>query len=256
MIEIEGFINIIWKPGQREAWGPKFRRISLAYNRAEYETVKRGMRQACTIHIDMGNLQQYMDELSKDGLVFTPIARSGIYQGFAHKHAPVVEGKPSYWFGCVTRTAELGEKFRQAESKGVDHKTAGLMLGFPECCVDSFVQNFPKNYDPVPLIEVDGAGYPACNVMLRYFGIRIVSHFPCSLKCEETKKVGEVWLSVMEDIDKEAASWALDLLSAPMTWNSYHGVVEVDTPYFLGVTHTFPFLDKPRVVKWRGDQHG
>jgi hypothetical protein len=37
-----------------------------------------------------------------------------------------------------------------------------------------------------------------------------------------------------------------------MTWNSYHGVVQVETPYFIGVVNSFPFVKKPKIIDWEG----
>jgi len=88
--------------------------------------------------------------------------------------------------------------------------------------------------------------------MLRYFGARITSHFSCSPTCEKTREIGQVWFKVMKEIDKKLAEELYDLLSTPLTWNSYHGVVQIETPYFVGLTHTFPLLEKKRVIEWKG----
>jgi hypothetical protein len=40
-----------------------------------------------------------------------------------------------------------------------------------------------------------------------------------------------------------------------MTWNSYHGVVQVETPYFIGVVNGFPFAEKPKIINWNQDNN-
>jgi hypothetical protein len=64
--------------------------------------------------------------------------------------------------------------------------------------------------------------------------------------------MGQKWLEVMKKIDKELTKEFYNLLMGPMVWNSYHGVVQVDTPYFIGLTHTFPYLEKPRIIEYQG----
>ena len=102
---------------------------------------------------------------------------------------------------------------------------------------------------PVPNLDGRVKGYPEANCLLRYFGARIVSHLPCSPVCEGTRKVGVRWLEIMRDIDEEAAGWLVKLLSSETTWDSYHGVVQVETPYFIGVTHSFPYMERHRVIE-------
>jgi len=271
---VSSFIRIMPKQGHEE-WMVKLGRMGILFREAEYQMVKQGYRPAAVIHIDQNNLEQMWDKINKDGLVFTPILKSGYYEGFAHKHKPVVPGEPFFWYGSLTRTYEDGQKFKKAEEKG-DHKTIGSLLGYPECCVKYFIKTFPINYDPIWLHTRSAhsssvrkirraswqtgtrpsglkiTGYPECNQMLRYFGARITSHFSCSPTCEKTKQIGEKWLKVMEEIDKELTKELYDLLAGPVIWNSYHGVVQVETPYFIGLTHTFPLIEKPRIIEWRG----
>lgn len=249
-MEVKDFTRIIWKKG-KENLGRQLTQASRLFNDCEYQTVVEGRRLATTTHITLENLPQTLEKLNRDGLVFTPCKRSGFYQGFAHKHKEVKPGDPYYWFGCITKKVEDGEAFKEAEKVG-DHSLMGKMLGYPECCTEYFKQNFPKNYDPVWLNHDDVPdGEPVANILLRYFGIRIVSHLACSPYCEQSIKVGRERVELMRKMAPELTDWLLEFLALPMTWNSYHGVVEVDTPNFLGLTHTFPIMSKPRVIAWR-----
>lgn len=249
-MEVKDFTRIIWKKGQENV-GRQLTQASRLFHDCEYQTVVEGQRQATTTHVTMENLAQMVDKLNKGGLVFTPCKRSGFYQGFAHEHKRVRPGEPYFWFGCITKTVEAGEEFKEAEKKS-DHAAMGKMLGYPECCVEYFKENFHKNYDPVWLNHNDVPdGEPVANILLRYFGLRIVSHLACSPYCKQTIKVGKKRIELMRKMDPESTEWLLGFLSSPMTWNSYHGVVEVDTANFLGLTHTFPIIGKPRIIRWR-----
>ncbi len=248
---ISSFVRIMPKQGHEE-WMAKLGQIGIMFHETEYQMVKQGYRRAAIIHINPDNLEQMLEKINKDKLVYTPILKSGCYEGFAHKHKPVVPGEPFYWYGSLTQTYEDGQKFKKAENEG-NHKTIGSLLGYPECCSEYFTKNFPINYDPIWL-DKEGkvTGYPECNQMLRYFGIRITSHLSCSPTCEATKKIGQIWLKVMKGIDKDVTETLYDLLATKLTWNSYHGVVQVETPYFIGLTQTFPLLEKARIIEWKG----
>lgn len=251
---VSNFLRIIPKQGC-EDWMIKLNEMSRLVIEAEYQMVKKGYRPAATVHVYPEMLDQQLQRFNKDGLIFTPLRKAGYAQGYLHSHKPVKPGEPFYWYGCLTRTKEDGEKFKKADLIGIngrpDHITIGKMLGFPECCCKYFDKNFPKNYDTVWLgREGKVKGYPECNVLLRYFGARIIHHLSCSPTCKESKKIGQIWLEVMREIDKNLTEEIYDLLAGPIIWDSYHGVVQVETPYFVGLTHTFPFLKKPRVIKW------
>ena len=248
---VSSFVRTMPKQGH-EQWMAKLGRMGMMFQEAEHQMVKQGFRKAAIIHVDQNNLEEMWEKINKDKLVFTPILKSGYYEGFAHKHKAVVPGEPFFWYGSLTRTYEDGQKFKKAE-KEQHHNTIGLLLGYPECCSKYFTKNFPINYDPIWLgKEGKVTGYPECNQMLRYFGARITSHFSCSPTCEATRKIGQLWFKVMKGIDKDSAKELYDLLAGPITWDSYHGVVQVETPYFVGLTHTFPLIEKPRIIEWKG----
>ncbi len=248
-MEVTGFVRVLEKQGHR-GWKNRLAEMAGLFCEAEYEMVRQGHRAGAIIHVGEENYQKMTERMSKDGLVFTPFLKSGHYQGFSHQHKPVRPGEPYYWYGSLTRTYDEGQEFKKANEKN-DHMAYGRFLGYPECCSKYFVKNFPINYDPIWMDrEGDISGYPEANQMLRYFGARITSHFSCSPTCEETKKIGRVWLDVMKGIDEKLTSELYDILSGKMTWDSYHGVVEVETPYFVGVTHTYPLIEKPRKIRW------
>ena len=241
------------------------------YARCELETVKNGVRRATTWHIDMNNLVNTFDMINNHELVFTPIAQSGYYEGFSHCHRPVIPGKPSYWYGSLTKTVEDGELFKtasNASSQDEVHTPIGELLGYPKCCTKKFISEWKTgNYDAMYQIaeQTEGAEITetetkkvctihdigTCSVnspLLRYFGIRVIPHFPCGLKCKESHKLAQKWLKIMDDIDSDATNDLKALLQCIESWDSLNGIVEVDTPYFRGITHTYPYLGQHRII--------
>lgn len=272
MMEIQPFTRIVWKTQKsKDKWNDKINAINAAYTKCELETVIRGMRRATTYHIDMNNLEHAFKLLNENSLIFTPIAQSGYYQGFSHKHRPVEAGKPSYWYGSLTKTKEDGELFKLASNEKTQdgvHTPIGELLDYPKCCIKKFISIWKTgNYDGMyeiaeqtedtdithkndaEICTIQDIGkYSINSPLLRYFGIRAIAHFPCNLKCEESYTIAQKWLKVMDTIDPDASNDLKELLDNINSWNSLNGVVEVDTPYFKGISHTYPYLGKNRII--------
>jgi hypothetical protein len=245
-LEINNFTRIIYKVGCGD-YASTVSKLSSLYHLAEYETVKQGVRKATTIHIDSPKLIERVNEIERDGLVFTPLRASGYFQGFGG-HKPVIPDKPFYYYGCVTRTHEDGVKFKTADTRA-DHRIIGELLGYPKCCTEYFSTNFSTNTDPMWLNDTNFSGYYECNDLLKYFGIRVGGHFSCSPRCLDTKIVNGFWIELMKKLDPETTNSLIELLNSDMTWDSYHGVVEIKTPYFMGEASTFPLMQK-RIIHY------
>lgn len=250
-MKIQDFTRIIPKQGHEE-WPNKLGQMIALFYQAEYQTVKKKLRTAAIIHVNSNNLQTFLEKVNKDQLVFTFIRKTALFNGFSSLVKPVKEGEPFIWIGCLTRTYKEGEKFKEADLKN-DHRTVGQMLGYPDCCIDYFISTFP--IDPCPIwvnLEGEIKGYPECNGMLRYFGPIITAHLSCSPTCQATREIGKTWFKVMQEIDKDLANEIYNLLTGPITWNSYHGVIQIETPYFVGLNSGLFILKKPRIIKWQG----
>jgi len=271
--EINGFTRIVWKNQKsKDEWNNKLIKVTDLYNKLEFETLKRDVRRACTIHVNMNNLGNIINKLNKEDMIFTPITKSASYQGFSHKHIVPKPDQPSHWYGCVTKNIEDAEAFKIASNSNNNddtHIPIGELLGFPKCCSRRFTEIWKTgNYDGMFEIAKETTDselkeynnkivctindidkYSITSPLLRYFGIRIISHFPCQLKCNKSLDVANKWLDIMYDIDNDTAGWLVDILGQIETWDSLNGVVEVHTPHFVGITHTYPLLNKNRIIK-------
>lgn len=276
MIDMNPTTRIIyWNKEFEDTWSKRIKKISETFNTAEFLTCKLGMRRVYVYHVNSTRFDDSYEFLRENDLVFYPTDKSGVYQGFSHKHLPVEEGKPYTLYGAVVKRGDkrAGELFVEySKSQPVNHRGIAKLLSYPETCTEWFAENWGKpSVDPMyeaamntPDINkldmegVDGVGvtaHPFCNQMLRYFGVRITPHLPCSMQCEETIEWGEKWFKVMQKIDKDAAKWAWELLSAPLTWDCYKGIAIIDTPFFRGVTNSDGTLKKRVIVNrgWEGD---
>jgi len=243
-IDLAPFARVQWKdPESRQEWEPILHQAVEAYNDAELETVRLGWRRCTTQHFNPSTMTEDIKRLK--GLAYLPIRRVGVYQGFAHKHPIVVEGKPWNYFGVVGRTTEDAWDFVEATAKD-DHRAMGDLLGYPKCCQDFFSTVWMAGFiDPVwqaaertegAKIEGNTVGISSSLTFdgLRYVGIRMVPHLPCSFSCQGSGEIAEKW-QLLEGMDTVAK-----LLALPITWSCLNGIALVSTPHFQVSTNSNP----------------
>lgn len=261
-IDVPPFTRLVWNSDDaRRRYEHVLSKAASLHDKAEYEMVRRGKRKCGTLHLAPHNFHILSERLQKDGMVWLPIQWSKSYSGFSHYHLPTTVGDPnSSCYGVIARNMEDAEAFRTASAYNgrnagkVDHEIIGELLGFPPCCAKNFVDKWAEGFfDPVwqsaigtktsrvvkdRVVEVEG--HIHTNQMLRYFGFRTTSHFPCSLDCEATKEVGEVWLDVMKKMDADLADLLVEILEMPLIWSCLHGIAIVETPIFTIITNSLP----------------
>ena len=243
-IDLAPFARVQWKDAEsRKEWEPVVKLATQAYNRAELETVRQGWRRCTTQHFNPSTMTEDIKRLK--GLAFLPIRRVGVYQGFAHKHPAVEEGKPWSYFGAVGKTIEDAWDFVEANHLG-DHKRIGDLLGYPKCCQEFFSTVWMDGFiDPVwqAAERTEGAKIAGNTIGisssmsfdgLRYVGIRMVPHLPCSFSCEGSQEMAEKW-ALLDGMDTTAR-----LLNLPITWSCLNGIAIVETPFFRISTNSNP----------------
>jgi hypothetical protein len=79
---------------------------------------------------------------------------------------------------------------------------------------------------------------------LRYIGIRVGFHIPCSFACKETIAVGQQRMDLMRAKNEGSAKLLVSLLSMPISWDCYHGAAIVRTPIFYIITSSCPSINR------------
>ncbi|MCD5384873.1 MAG: hypothetical protein LRZ94_00975 [Candidatus Pacebacteria bacterium] len=249
---IKDFTRIMPKKGCEE-WIKKLGEMSALFSNTEYETIKRGLRRIAIIRVSPDNLNLFLEKINKDRLLFTPVLKVAESSSFSILNKSIKPGDPFSWEGFLSRNNKDAQKFKKYYLEN-DHIGIGEMLDYPKCCTDHFIRTFL--IDPCPIWEgVSGKvkGYPESNRLIRYFGPVITAHISCSPDCKETKKMGKEWFKIMKNIDSKLADEMYQLLAGPMVWNSYHGVVQVETPYFIGLNSAYYIPKEPRIIEWLGE---
>jgi len=212
-----------------------YRNLTAQVSRAEIETVRDGLRPCATVQLTPSTFAWDLRVLLDFGLVFLPIRECRCYSGFAHRFYPPEPGQPSAVFGAVSRERDLAEEFKRAFEEH-DDRRMGELLGYPECDIQFFCENFGKDPDPLYLIgentegaELDGdvlrvPAYPQNNILLRYMGLRVIPHFPCSYLCKASLEFSEKFLRY---IDRSI----LEILGRETLWDRMKGVVVVENEF-------------------------
>jgi len=257
-----------WDAETRDLWKPRLDRIRNAYHKTEFLYTKLGYRKVYVYHVRSQDFEKSYDLLRENNMIFYPMRRTAVYQGFSHHHPKPKEGEPFFVYGVVSKKKNkyYAEKFIEySKETEPNHYEIGKLLGYPECCLKFFDETWDKvSIDPIyeaalntqncvvtdnNAVEVECSPYT--NNMLRYFGIRIIPHLTHSFDCKRSIRMGKIWHQIMRSVDEEAADWAYELLSSECTWDCYKGVAIIDTPYFRGVTNSDPVLNK-KIVKNKG----
>lgn len=248
--DMPAFTRTIWANQiARDVWNPRIQRISQAWQVIEREAVLAEIKAACLQVLSPEELISVSKWAVVHGLVCLPLEMGGVSSSYASRHVPLVKGE-DFTYRVVIASLEKANAFEHYHKAKNDDKI-GALLGFPPCCRDFFdwawnSQNWvdvtlpqaTKDFDS-PLIKVTGP--LECNLLLRWLGIRSVSHLPCSFDCKDSEIVGRELQVVGANCGyAEEMAWLKDILSWPMQWSSLHGVATITTPVFRLVVDTTP----------------
>lgn len=233
----------------KDIWSPKIELAAKAYRQLEIMSVVHGFRQCTTAHVNPNNIITQLNYFASMGLVYLPIRKVGAYTGFSHYHPPVKEGEQTYLFGVLARNIQDANTWKNANLNR-DHQTMGELLGYPQCCREFFSNTWVQGYhDPIfqqaenckseniknkkdDFIRLKSALSWESSSMLRYIGVRITPHIPCSHDCGATKKIAQSWIELGEQLNIEGLDELKNLLKMPTQWDANHGIANITTPVF------------------------
>lgn len=286
-IEIESFtsINFVSREAE-EVWQPTIQDCSQLVQELELLSVAADQRKCAWRTVKTSEVWQLTRKCLDIGLSIYPIENIGSWgQGFTHKTQPAVEGKPMSTYCVITKKIEYANEYCEAFKNG-DHGKQGELLGFPICCTGFFMKNWPEYFDPVwqsglntygdqfdnitefghdaqsmiertndrRLIELNKDHCVAySNPILRYIGLRVGFHIPCSFNCEKTNEIANerMW-GIKQKKDTETFAMLTALLSMPMEWSLLHGVALIKTPIFYVRANSMPTEEK-YTIRLHGD---
>jgi len=197
----------------------------------EFQLIKDGYRKCNFLHIDPMNPES-MRIIVENNFKYRVLEQVRRYSGFAHKHYKPRNMQEALLFAAVCIDDKSLDKFSKAYMRG-DHKTIGLMLGYPKCDVKFFVKHWGKHLDLIypsamnskrsgDIVYFD----PRLNIMLRYVGARIIPHFPCNFQCRKAIEFAEIILEYLRKDNPTYTSKLLELLSKPLIFSQVNGIIQ------------------------------
>lgn len=137
------------------------------------------------------------------------------------------------YFAYISKTQSKAEKAKYLEASQKDREL-GLLLGYPECCVDFFIKNAEerkqKSFDFIPSILKNSYGFKfpwQNNIAVRYFDLALINHFPHSFECENSKKLADKYLEVIKKHDKRLGEDIPELLKCAVIYTENKGIFAI-----------------------------
>jgi hypothetical protein len=135
-----------------------------------------------------------------------------------------INDKEGMYFVYISKDELLAYRTAYFEIKS-DHFNLGRILGYPECCSRFFENQFPvqsksdNNYE-IPVLNNSSQGkYHFFNNIFIRDKFCLLSHFPCSLSCEQSMKIAKNNLKMIKGNHPELAKVIVSELKKPVTVN-------------------------------------
>lgn len=251
----EQWMRTAWASERAKAvWAPRLSAVTRVLGEIELETALCGQRSAM--------LFRTPEELP--ALTAQAIARNCATLVLG------LEGAPRLPYQGASTQYRAGQafKFRVVVTRDVeqwkayaanDESAIAQALGYPACCSAFYRQIWVDGGwrdTTLPMYRRSKTmGTPHGNILLRWAGVRMVRHLPCSFDCPHTEIVGRVTEVTGRELGYDAEmDWALEMLAWPVEWSSLHGIAEITTPVFKMSTNTDPLASK-HVVRRDGDRY-
>ena len=206
--------GVQWVAGHREKWAPILQAAQAAWSELELVSVSERLRDSALVHLEPEEIPSAAADTARAGLALSILERGPDGTFRAAVHVPGLAGEwHRAWAAC-------------------DHQAIGRMLGFPDCCREFFARAWAgtSDRDITPAMgSVDGPWQ--ANTMLRWLGVRLVPHLPCSADCAKTIANAEGYLAMGARLGIDLGPLET-LLRLPVTHDALNGVVMVSTPHF------------------------
>lgn len=258
---LSDFTRLIWTSAQaREVWAPRINNINEAWARIERWAVVEGARTSALTFFEASYLPEASMWAASHGLMLLPLARVGVADQYSA--TPKLVDESGRWqYRAVLTRPEFAKQWLEAwqdtgeggRYRGTNNRAIGQLLGYPPCCIDFFERVWVKGgsvdttWDmalgtPSGAMQGDTirvSGPSECNILLRWLGVRLVAHLPCSFSCEATTKMARDFAEVGRQRHfGEWVDWMYEMLEWPVEWSALHGVAEVRTPVVTISTRT------------------
>lgn len=204
---------------ERSVWEPALRQAQTAWSELEVASVSSGVRDSALLVLTADEIGQASADCAFNGLQASVVGRCG--DGFRVAiHRP---GLSATWHRAWMAS---------------DDDLIGSMLGFPKCCRDFFLREWRDrgSYDVTHAMSTLDGPWQS-NILMRWMGVRLVPHLPCSASCSATLDLAERYLAVAQETGIDVSPLKA-ILSLPVTHDALNGVAIISTPHFRFMAST------------------
>ena len=249
--KLDEFVRTSWVSGAaRDKWAPIFNDLSNKFIYWERAVVEAGFRRIALQQTD--DLVALMNDTMEKGLSVVPLEKVNWSSHYQSQSATFDPKLPHGYKVAIGKQVDV-RRFNTAYHDG-DNERMGALLGYPECCREFFLKYWVREqwfdttwpmvgYDDKPTVQYKQLD-PRNNILLRWLGLRSVSHLPCSFTCQDTRGAAEAYRKVAK---VEDWNQLMDILSWPVEWNSLHGIAQIITPVCKITTATDALAQKRTV---------
>lgn len=288
----ENFTDVLYKEqfaDKREQYENLREKIVNAFVKIELLSVIEGTREAHLNFYTPEELERKREEYKEHGLIIIPLNKEANNRNgkYGNHSVPYTGGDNFIWRSIITRP-EHEQKWKDTwndRSKNVYHGEylIGRGLGYPDCCsrfftrvwmqdsgIDTTWQQAVNTLAPFTNEEeytCKLANYTGTHVelpestpiwasnLLRWAGMKIVTHLPCSFNCKESKRIAleNLGLATKYGFGYEYNKLC-EMLDWDIKWSAHVGVATIETPVFVINTAT-DITTEPYVVHKKGHKN-
>lgn len=281
------FTNITYKQQfleKQNEYNTLLSRISTAYNTVEYLNVVEGTRDAHLMFIKSNEVEIKTEQFKKYGLSIVLLNKEADNtNGNYGNHSKDYDGGPSYvWRSIVTKDVTKWKDIWNTRDNNVllGEYLVGKGLGYPDCCskfftqvwmsdggIDTTWQQALSTVHPIKQVEQKDSWWQFSNTqettlelpdttpiwasnLLRWAGLKLVAHLPCSFDCKESKRIAleNIGIATKHGFGNEYNKLC-QMLDWEITWTAQYGVATIETPVFVITTATDVTTEKYTVIK-------
>lgn len=245
---LDDFTRVAWVSAEAQhVWEPRVEAITRAWDNIERLAVVDGLRVAALQSLTPQALVEVSGWAAEKGLSTVALGQQGRAEGYSASSAPFDPSKPWNYRVAIVEP-DFSPHFLEAWRSGND-ENIGMLLGFPVCCRRFFkrvwvdakrvdttwemaLETWKSGIITEPLMGMlQGESISECNILLRWLGVRMIPHLPCSFNCEATKGRGQQYAKLFIRYGyKKELHWIQEMLRWSVEWSALHGIAEIKTP--------------------------
>jgi hypothetical protein len=242
---LEEFTTYSWVNDDAKAvWEPRISKVRDCLDELEWRSILEGVRACALTSVAQDTLPSFGAMLGAHGLTVVSLDKVAVSDVYANSLKRPRDGEPFHHWCVIGRVtdAQLFESAYLSKDDGA----IGRLLGYPPCCIDFFNRvwvdegfidtTWPMTQNTTSKKVISPTHLEITEVssgsqLLRWLGLRVAIHLPCSFDCQPTaalaKKLSEVARSAGFH---QEMNWLEEMLSWPIEWTALNGLAEITTP--------------------------